>query len=243
MRIENPVVAYFDNDEDAAFFKFIRDRVSDHPTYIVKVVRDKMWAFGLKPRIERIFSQWWYPKHHPNTVNASYSCAMHAKYELMLKTVMENPFRTLYVTWLDVGLFRQLTNVRDNPAVQKNERHFRISLPSEFDTSAIAYAQVDPILPRLKDPKEIIGYNAVWVCGCFFIGRVDTMFYWTLEYMGGVERMLGLKLMSTDQQVLYWMKATNQIKTRIQLYSDNGTTGDYFYLGYKSAFVIPPMKT
>ena len=237
-RIENPVVAYFDNDDDAAYFKLIRENVPDHPTSIVKVVRNRMWAFSLQSRIEEVFSKWWYPKHYPNTVNASYSCAMHAKYELMLKTVLENPHRTLYLTWLDIGLFRKLTSFGDNPAVQKDRRHFRMSLPPNFDRTSIAYSQVNSISPRLKSPREIIGYNAVWVCGCFFVGRVDKMFYWTLEYMGGVERMLRLELMSTDQQVLYWMKATNQIKTQLQLYSDNGTMGDYFYLGYKSVVAL-----
>ena len=53
--------------------------------------------------------------------------------------------------------------------------------------------------------------------------------------MGGVERMLWLELMSTDQQVLYWMKATNQIEAKLQLYNENGTKGNYLYLGYKSA--------
>jgi hypothetical protein len=41
----------------------------------------------------------------------------------------------------------------------------------------------------------------VWIGGGFFVGRVDVIYRWTVEFLGGVEWMLQQGLSSTDQQV------------------------------------------
>jgi hypothetical protein len=137
-----------------------------------------MWSFGLVPEIARIFAQPGYPQHLPNTVVPTYSAAMHAKYEVMQMAIKENPFKTRYFCWLDIGLFRDLVNEQNAPP-------FSLYLPSGFRSDSVAYTEVGaPPYPR--DPratiKQIVYDNRVWVCGCFFIGEAKVMYRWTEEY-------------------------------------------------------------
>ena len=231
-RITNPIIAYIDNDEDIAMFKVLRNMLPPNRTKIVKVSRDKTWAFSLRPAIKKIFSQANYPKHHPNTVIPDYSCVMHAKYEFMSRAVKENPFNTSYFAWLDIGLFRDKINQPYAP--------FSIELPPQFDPSTIAYTQVWPLGPTPRTAKQIVQDNLVWVCGCFFIGRSDIMKLWTKQYMQFTERMLSMGWMSTDQQVLYYMfqpqnNRSSLIDVRIQTYTSDGRFNPWFHLGYLSA--------
>lgn len=230
-RINNPVVAYFDTDNDAAYFEIVRSKLPAHLTKIVKVSRGELWSFHLVPYINELYRQSWYPKHSPNTINADYSAAMHAKYELIRRMIIENEFRTQFVCWLDVGLFRDLVPALVTPSLPSGPP-FLLSLPRGFDPETIAYSEVNPRKVELN-AEEIVFRNLVWVCGCFFLGRVDVLFRWTLEYMEGVEKMLEGRWMSTDQQVIYWIYNKNLHKTQIQTYAD-GTSpfNSWFYLGY-----------
>lgn len=46
-----------------------------------------MWSFGLRDAIQQIYSRSGYPKYTPNTVLPEYSCAMHAKYDIMRRSI------------------------------------------------------------------------------------------------------------------------------------------------------------
>jgi hypothetical protein len=137
-----------------------------------------MWSFGLVPEIARIFAKPGYPHHIPNTVVPAYSAAMHAKYEVMQMAIKENPFKTRYFCWLDIGLFRDLVNEQNAPP-------FLLYLPSGFRSDSIGYAEVRTY-PCPRDPsaaiEHIISRDMVWVCGCFFIGEAKVMYRWTEEY-------------------------------------------------------------
>lgn len=232
-RINNPVVAYFDTDNDAAYFEIVRSSLPNHLTKVVRVSQSNLWSFHLVPYIKELFKQPWYPKHSPNTINAEYSAAMHAKYELIKRTIIENPFRTQFVCWLDVGLFRDLVPAIAIPSLPSGPP-FQLSLPDGFDAERIAYTEVSPREVQL-DAEVIVYGNLVWVCGCFFVGQVDVLFRWTLEYMEGVEKMLEQRWMSTDQQVIYWIYNENLHKTQIQTYADETHQfNSWFYLGYLS---------
>ena len=174
-KISNPVVVYVDDNKYYKYFKHLRDSANlSSKTKIFKLERDDIWAFSLLPKIEKIFSNPKYPKFLPNTVVPEYSCVMHAKYELMLKTVQANSFGTNYIAWIDIGLFRGL-----NPS-QVNS--FHIELPPKFDKKKIAYSQVYQRVTSAH-PDVIFKANGVWVCGCFFIGHRTEMTEWTHHYM------------------------------------------------------------
>ena len=237
-QIRNPVVAYLDNADHAALMRVLRAKRPE--TRVVVVDRTTLWSFReLEPRIAKIFSRPGYPQNPPNTVNSQYSAAMHAKYELMKRTIRDNPFRTAHFCWLDVGLFRELAT-ESVSASTSADKTFRLALPPRFNASAVAYSLVFPIQYRQPlSAEQVVMLNSVWVCGCFFVGRVDVLWNWATEYLMAVEQMVAERWISTDQQLIYWLfhgegKAKLRPRTGLQLYraSNGSKINGWFYLGY-----------
>lgn len=223
-RIENPVVAYFERDEDVQLFQRIRARrFPENQTRVYKASRSDLWSFGLLPLIQKIYKKDGYPKYHPGTVVPEYSATMHAKYELVHRTALENPFKTKYFSWLDVGLFRSVWEGSKEP-------NFWLYLPPNFDPTKVAYAEVFNRSTGI-DPKRIFILNKEWVCGCIFIGRIDTMIKWTEQYMNATEKYLQKGYMNTDQQVLYSM-ANEGYPIEMQVYQKPAEYEAWFHLGY-----------
>ena len=230
-RITNPMVAYFDDDKTFDYFRNLRNENIGlmRRTMVVKVNRSDLWAFSLLSNISQIFSDPNYPKFLPNTVVPEYSCAMHAKYELVLKTVALNPFSTNYFAWIDIGLFRDIGH---------DVKMFHIDLPPKFNVSRVAYNQVYP--RRISAlPKDIYLSNSVWVCGCFFIGHKTVMKKWTQHYIEYTIQSLKGKVMNTDQQVVYAMVNDKyyHLDVNMQLFGPEeqwgqGKWNPWFHLGY-----------
>ena len=208
--IETPVVAYFTDDEDVKIFKKIRQGKS---TYIVKVSKEGLWAFSLLDDIAKIYRQYSYPKHNPYTTVPEYTSAMHAKYEFMAKALKENPFKTNFFCWMDVGLFRNVT--------EKPRRTLDLKLPALFDEKRVAYSQINERIDMTVE--EIFHNNMVWVCGCIFMAKGTIMKKWIYEYMRYIDRFLMEGFMNTDQQVLYGMYMSREERlVDIQVYPWHG---------------------
>ena len=224
-RIKNPVIAYFDTEETKRYFdEYVRRSNGTYKTKSVMVDRDELWSFGLFRRTKKIVSNPFYPKHHPNTEVAEYSIAMHAKYELMHKSVISNPFRTGYFCWLDVGYFRDI-------AEQENQPHFSLRLPPSFDINSVAYTKIySP--DKFKTAREIFYDNVLWVGGGFFIGEQTVMLNWAEEYMKYTDYFLKRGYVNTDQQVIYAMFNTQKPETKIQTYICDEGVKKWFCLGY-----------
>ena len=226
--IENPLYVYVDKEEYATLFKKIREKRFQNETKIVVLNREKLWSFGLKPNISAIFSQPNYPKFYPNTVLAEYSCAMHAKYEVLQKSISDNAFNTKYIAWVDVGYYRELLN---KPPVQP----FNVHIPPDLDSTKVAYTQVNSLSRRTL--THIIKNNEILFGGGFFIAAVKTMYKWVEDYMFYTERFIELGKISTDQQVLYGMvepfihKKIGKRRVAIQSYEGNEPS-KWLYLGY-----------
>jgi hypothetical protein len=242
--IENPVVIYVDNDDDLEYFRAVRraSRFSAERrrTHFVRVRRrsddlagtTELWTLSNETvtRVASIFGQSGYARHYPNTVVPRYALAMHAKYEVMQMAVRENPFRTRYFCWLDIGLFRDMTspapkkrNASASPSssptttssatsshvIVPDKPTFLLYLPPNFtetgaDNDSVAVCEVYDRQPLLT-PRQIVYGNHVWIGGGFFVARVDVMSRWTREYLAGVRWMMDQRLLSTDQQVIYSM--------------------------------------
>jgi len=138
-----------------------------------------MWSFRLRKKIASIFSQPGYPRYYPNTVVPSYAAAMHAKYEVLQLAIRSNPFRTRFFCWLDIGLFRDM--VSGTATSYPITPRFSIFLPPDFRQDSIAFQEVY-VRNETASVQDIIRKNLYWVCGCFFIGRLDVMYRWTEEY-------------------------------------------------------------
>ena len=223
--IDNPVYAFFDADKNAEDFRKIRTGPLKNKTKIVVLDRETLWAFKLKPNISDIFSNPDYPKYNPNTVNADYSCAMHAKYEVVQKVAKENTFNTKYIAWLDIGYFRDMNETNN----------FHIHLPPKFAGSKVAYNQVFDAWHRTLE--DIMHNNEIWVGGGFFIAEVSVMSKWVEDYMHYTEEFIKHKLINTDQQVIYSMiqppvrKKFGKRRVAIQPYRGSKPS-KWLYLGH-----------
>ena len=232
--IRNPVIAFVDNELDFRYMTEVRSRLPPDRTLIFKVPQSEMWSFRLVPRIAAVVNQSKYPTHLPNPVDPRYSAAMHAKYEVMLRALSDNPFQTRYFCWLDVGLFRDLSDGIDIREPNSTRgKTFSLELPPGFRKDSIAFNEV-----FRRDPnyslRELVYAGYVWVCGCFFVGEVEVTGRWIAEYMYGVEQMLKLGQMSTDQQVIYFIFNFLNPRTKIQTYRGDGRYNDWFHLAYVS---------
>ncbi len=218
--IDNPVIAYFTDDQDVSTFKQIREGKS---TYIVKVTKEGLWAFTLLDDIAKIYRQHSYPKHTPYTTMPEYTSAMHVKYEFMARALKENPFKTNYFCWMDVGLFRNVT--------KQPSRSLLLDLPTLFDDKRVAYSQ---IRAREDFPVEQIFHETkVWVCGCIFMAKGTIMKKWIFEYMRYVDKFLTEGIINTDQQVLYGMYMSRDERlVDIQAYHWHGQYHQWFENGY-----------
>lgn len=219
-RILNPVVIFTDSkDVYDEFAKLRAQHSTQHITKMFLVKREDLWAFQIKSKINKIFQQDGYPVHHPNTVIADYSCAMHAKIEFLQKSVDNNFFLTKYFMWIDIGYFRYEID---------NNDLFGLSVPEGFDENSIAYSEVCDFHEMTF--KNIVWKNRVWVAGGANLGRFDVLTMFCNEYIDRVEKALEERIMSTDQQIIYAMYTDpKKPSTKLQL-----CIAGWFCLGYLS---------
>ena len=160
----NPFVAYTDSHTFYNHMSTIR-RKSRSKTRLFMFNRSSSWAFQIKDAIKEIYNNGNYPKHLPNTVVPEYTCAVHAKFDVISRAAMDNYFKTKYFMWLDIGYFRHDL---------KSKQFFRLDLPSGFDDSRIAANEV----VNIKNVKKTLGYykrklkldwwrSISWTAGCY----------------------------------------------------------------------------
>ncbi|KAL8578250.1 hypothetical protein ACOMHN_005641 [Nucella lapillus] len=191
--LDNSVVFFTDSPHIADYFQRLRARYRDSPFRTTTIVlnRQQLWAFQCKNEIQQIFAQPGFPHHAPNTINALYSCAMHAKFELIQKVLRERLYQTRFVAWLDIGLFRG--------EASKN-RTIHLTAPTDFQRTRVAYSQVDKFITMT--PQDVIRRNRVWVGGASFLATPEVAYVYCSEYRRAVRKLLDMKWMSTDQQVV-----------------------------------------
>ena len=208
-KIHNPVIAYFDNENDMDYFVNIRAKASLlGKTKIIMVNKTDTWAFSLIPQFLSVISVPGYPKHYPDTTNPYYAAVQHAKYEFVERSTRENPFNTNYFAWIDIGIFRGRAD-RESP--------FKIGLPEGIDISKVAYTKVWPMKNISK--AAIIEKVAVWVSGSFFIGAREPIMMWCRDYMKIEERLLKYdNFASVDQQTVYAMGLHENTSVKVQPY-------------------------
>ena len=229
--IKNPVVAFFNNQSDYNYFRRIR---SNENTKLIKIDLANLWAFKLAPDIAQVYAQDNYPRFHPNTVFPAYTCAVHSKYELTLRAIAENPFRTRYFAFIDVGYFRNLAE-ETGPA-------FSLQLPPGFDPAKVAYQEVYKRQYGVS-VSDIFMQKVDWVAGGYFVAQKRVMTAWCEQYIRFTETMLARKLMNADQAIIYGMTVEMENKKTSeqvflaphQLTLDKKRCPDYWMcLGYYS---------
>ncbi|KAL8578255.1 hypothetical protein ACOMHN_005646 [Nucella lapillus] len=221
--IDNPLIVFTDSKDTAAHFRKLRARYPPSRTTIFVLDRKELWAFQLEDEIKKIYSQHGYPRYPPNTINALYSCAMHAKFELVQKVLRERLYQTRFVAWLDIGLFREESS--------KN-RTIHLTAPTDFQRTRVAYSQVDKFITMT--PQDVIRRNRVWVGGASFLATPEVAYVYCSEYRRAVRKLLDMKWMSTDQQVIYSMfQPSFNFKRRFKLQPYKRHIGNiWFSMGY-----------
>ena len=223
-RIKNVVVAYLETDQDIRYLKSLRAHLPSNLTVIHHMNRKKMWSFSLRSKIKEIYGSKNYPKHHPNTVIPDYSCAMHAKYEVIRQTILENPGKSKYIAWVDVGLYRDYLHEKID---------FKLKLPKDFNDSYVSFSEVYQRNEKLA-PKQIILGNHVWVGGATVLGSMDAMLLFSAMYMHFVEYFIEHSIMNTDQQILFAAANMNsEFRNMIKVYrpKPGEKANIWFYLG------------
>ncbi|XP_055956970.1 uncharacterized protein LOC126821568 isoform X3 [Patella vulgata] len=220
--LNNPLVVYVDEQKTADIFKNLRKHLMNI-TKIVVLDRKYMWSFGLKNRIEQIYSPESYPKFHPNTVVPEYSCAQHAKYECLHNAISKDYFSTPYFSWLDIGYFRDIVGCK---------KDFKLVLPDNFNKTKISYTQVREFNQNIT-LSSIFLKNSLWVGGGMTLASKEVTKKFIRIFKNSVEILLEQSLMNTDQQVIYAIyskvgRALFKPTVEIQLHR----SGDWFYLGF-----------
>lgn len=228
-RLDNALVFYTDSSEMKRLILNSR-RLSSHPTIVMPVRdRNKLWAFGLRSRIESIFSNSPdYGKASESEKHADYTCSQHAKYEFMEDAMKRDLYRSDYYAWLDVGYFRDIVHL---------SHHFSLEIPCNFNSSRIAFNVVDPYISLSNKPAEIMVGQQLWIGGGFFFGRKSTMVAFAKQYRRAVEAFVAQGMINTDQQVIFSLFSDEgrrllKPSVHIQLYIPEGNVNEWFYLGY-----------
>ncbi|XP_067668484.1 uncharacterized protein [Haliotis asinina] len=224
--IKNRLVAYTDSQDVYDHFVNLRRRFPSNMTKVFLIDRYNLWSFSLADKIRSIYKQPNYPEHQPNTVNENYSCAMHAKFELVNRVIAEELFPTKYFCWLDIGLFRSIAD---------EKKTFKLQIPKEWDQRKVAYSALSSF-KKEETIAKVIKNNMVWVGGAMFLGTAEVLLNYTEDYMNTVKMLIKQRLMNTDQQVIYSMYLpSSQVKPRVQIQTFSRQHNPYsywFYLGY-----------
>jgi len=223
----NPVVVYSDDTKLLERFRRARGNLT---TELIFMNRTELWSFQLEPRIAKIFAKPKYPKHHPNTVVPLYSCANHAKYDVVSLAIQSNYFNTKYFAWVDLGYWR------DMGSELGAEYKFLLTLPPRFNHERVAFTEAFVFVPYAST-TQIFLTSWLSMAGGFFIGHGDKMLLLTENYRYTTEKYMKRGLANSDQQVIYAMYAplanSDTPKVQVQRYAwDKSSIPRWMYLGY-----------
>ena len=196
-RIANPVVAYFDNSDLAKYFEQIRSCFSPEKTKIVIVRRSELWSFQIMPAIDIIHQEMGSQK----TVYTESQCASHAKYEVLERTVKDNPFGTHFFAWISADYFEGLDKT--------NVEIFKLIPPKTFSEEMVAMTQLFPHDPHVS-ATEVIDRKLVWVSGKMLLGMRNSSLKFTAHYKQSVESLVKDGISGEDEQIIYLMYSTSK---------------------------------
>lgn len=221
--VNNCVILYTDDIDLSVQFKSYRRHFQINFTKVFILKQTSLWAFRLQPRIKEIYDQ----KGYPIPGIPAYSSAMHAKYELVEKVINENILATSYLAWIDIGYLR--SNISE---------YFVMKPPTSMKDGHISFSQADFFKSRLT-LKEIMYQSKFYIAGGLFIGKPKYLSLFIKDYKIAVESLLRMKLMNSDQQILFAMYSEKLFflpRIPIQTFFDEnilrkGGPEKWFYLG------------
>lgn len=228
--LNNPLVVFTDSDNFTEFFTELR-KESAALTKIVKIAKESLWSFEIKPQISQIYDKPNYPKYYPITYIPEFTSIMHSKLTVVGNAIRSHLFPSDYYCWLDVGYFRDLLD---------NNKPFFLEVPDDLDVSKVGVTRVyDSKLNNITARDVILG-KMIWIGGGLFLGSPDTLLKFELQYKDRVMYYLSQELMGDDQAILYAMytrleREKNPISVEVQTYIPGtksvACSDPWFYLG------------
>ncbi|XP_060074078.1 uncharacterized protein LOC132553815 [Ylistrum balloti] len=228
--IQNPVIFYTDSEEFEQIFLDLRQNVTSN-TKVIRVSREILWSFQIKPKVEQIFANPKYPKHKPYTTVPNYTCVTHSKFPIIADAAKRNIYTSKYFAWVDIGYFREIENATNK---------FWLEVPSEFDQTRIAATQIFNSKHSVS-AKTVIKLSMNWIGAGVFLGERDVFIRFAEQYKQSVMRFLNKGLISVEQYMIGAMyskaeKIAYPQRVEIQDFKPiNGrtkTTDPWFYLGF-----------
>lgn len=212
--IKNPMVLYSD---DANFISGFLESRRNLPTKVQLINRSDLYSFSLIEEMVKVLEN--VDLHGLLFINRhirdpNYCAAMHAKFELLNRSLNENEFNSSYFAWMDIGLYRD--------GLPYENMNYTIRVPPNFDENKVAFGEVSKFEKQTK-VEEIIHRNKVWVSGAVVFAKTNEMLKFCAQYFRTVEQMLVRGLMSTDQQMVYAMFSDDLLdfvspQTNVQTY-------------------------
>jgi len=234
--LNNTVIAFFDDENVYNMFKKVRSAQPAERTIAYKIERNDLPDFKNLEKVRQIYAQPGYPKHHPNTVKAEYSCSVSAKADVIDIVLKKEKIKTKYLAWLDMGYFRLLST----PA---HKDTFVMEVPDKFDDQTVAFSVINDGDALHSSPWDIIRHNMVWVASGLIVGTPQVMTQYVEDFRSARSELLSQNMSSTGQQViaaLYSGRLTRQPSVRASTYSCrdgqygmHGSDLIYFCFGFK----------
>ncbi|GFO12073.1 protein htrl [Plakobranchus ocellatus] len=207
--LTNTVIAYFDDDEMLDAFKAIRKAQPAEKTIAIRINRTDLSSFDDLEDVRKIFTDPEYPKFDPYTLNAEWSCAVHAKYDALQMALDQGLVKTDTLAWLDIGLFKPLLK----ETVHKKNTPFTLELPDKFNGSKIGLCEVGPgdKISKLR-PWEIIQKDLVWTAGGFVLGTKEKMQEFITSFKAAQDELLEHDMISSDMHTISAIYTPQMVK-------------------------------
>ncbi|XP_033760030.1 LOW QUALITY PROTEIN: protein HtrL-like [Pecten maximus] len=228
--IQNPIIFYTDSEEFEKIFIDLRKNVTSN-TKVIRLSRDALWSFQIKPKVEKIFANPRYPKHKPYTTVPDYTCTTHSKFPILADAAKRNIYSSKYFAWVDIGYFREIENATNK---------FWLEVPTEFDKTKIGATRIFNSR-HSGSASSIIRLSMNWIGAGIFLGERNIFLTFTEQYKQSVMRFLNKGLISVEQYMLGAMyskveRIAYPPRVEIQAFQPiNGrtkTTDPWFYLGF-----------
>ncbi|BFZ01368.1 hypothetical protein BsWGS_04406 [Bradybaena similaris] len=228
-KLQNKVVAFFDDDEFIKLFRNIRSHLPESYTIIVKIDKNQLSAFHQKDRIEDILVNPSFTTSYP----AEYTCTMNAKYDILDMALKQGLIKSKYMAWMDIGLWRKM---------QEDDPPYTLKIPPDFNSSKIGFSEVTP-RRWLSDlsPREIYEQNIVWVAGGFVLGTKEVVAEFIISYQKTSKILLDQGLADTDQQVITSMYSPDMAgNQKVEIMTYACPRGSFGLFGYSYLYFCLP---
>ncbi|XP_029657959.2 uncharacterized protein LOC115232266 [Octopus sinensis] len=222
--LQNHLVFFSDDQNVLNYMASIR---TNKKTTLMFVDRRKLIGFRNIEQIKEIFKLPGFGVFPEETGNYNYSAIMHSKHDMVRRAIMLFGNESSYFAWVDIGLFRYASPVED----------FELKHSQYIENGRILMSQAFPF--KDETIESIIKNARTWISGAMMAGHVDSMLKFCNVYEEFFKKLISMKLIATDEQVIYALYSSQGQKLVIDIPKLSVFQCDYFGL----YLLFTPMPT